>query len=814
MNKKFITLTSLIVLAIIFALTSYFVYAQTPDIRSPIMVRSAGQMIQRLGSWLFWTATTVALLMIAISGYFFVTSGGDPGKVRNAKKILISSLIGFSIIIISSGIVSLIALIVGVDIPTLPTDDSISLFSPPVENTEMLTPVEVNIDKNTSGNLYKFNTKPIYAISFKGNIGVNSPSGFVRIVLTDAQENKYLLHESRGPYDQGINSFENFCQETCVLNGIMPKSVDVEIESGTIKLEKLFVLEDYNNFKNEVKEKDNTLTYGLALMKKQERKTIQKINNYNKKRGIGWSAGETGISNYTFEQKKSLLGVQEDGVMPNLMGFEYYKGGIFELYSNSSQRIDTTTFDNSNVGFPANFDWRNQHGKNWITPVKNQNFPVPCGSCWIFATTGAIEAVANLYYNEQLGLNLSEQDILSCGSNRGCSGDALAPAVNYYQSKGITSGQCFPYAGTRVSCQNKCSNWQNYLVSGTGSARIENNAQQWKNALINKGPLTAGGFWRTGGGQYAHAMTFVGYQTTNAKETILIFKNSWGSNWGEGGYLRVKDVASGGGMLSGSGLFQFVEIWSIGTPVRIASSNNLQVKCTDADKDGYCFWGIGPKPSFRGLVPKTDTCSKDCKTEPDCDDSNPALGPWGDCLAKDPGPIPTPTPTPPTPRPTPTPIPPIPIPTPGPVPSPDVPSPECVSGQEEKCTTITCLYTACENNKCKSGLITSDGTKTCEAGGSWGPCIAPIPPSPCPIKCKKTPCLSELGNMLYLGCISDNDCKDRECFKDSDCPDVTQTMYCAVGTCQGKYKGVCKNNQCTLGEFDHNCRPDQEPCSI
>ncbi len=39
--------------------------------------------------------------------------------------------------------------------------------------------------------------------------------------------------------------------------------------------------------------------------------------------------------------------------------------------------------------------------------------------------------------------------------------------------------------------------------------------------------------------------------------------------------------------------------------------------CTDKDGDGYCNWGIGPKPT---------SCPATCKAEEDCDDSNAAIG--------------------------------------------------------------------------------------------------------------------------------------------------------------------------------------------
>lgn len=76
------------------------------------------------------------------------------------------------------------------------------------------------------------------------------------------------------------------------------------------------------------------------------------------------------------------------------------------------------------------WDWRNRHGANdpsspyfddddsgftgWITPIKNQAEPTGCGSCSAFGTFGSFEAMINLYYNQHLDLDLSEQEQLSC----------------------------------------------------------------------------------------------------------------------------------------------------------------------------------------------------------------------------------------------------------------------------------------------------------------------------------------------------------------------------------------------------------------
>jgi hypothetical protein len=59
-------------------------------------------------------AGVVALFMIIYSGFRFVTSGGDPKGVENAKKTLTWAIIGLILILLSFGIINFLSVLTGV----------------------------------------------------------------------------------------------------------------------------------------------------------------------------------------------------------------------------------------------------------------------------------------------------------------------------------------------------------------------------------------------------------------------------------------------------------------------------------------------------------------------------------------------------------------------------------------------------------------------------------------------------------------------------------------------------------------------------
>ena len=205
-------------------------------------------------------------------------------------------------------------------------------------------------------------------------------------------------------------------------------------------------------------------------------------------------------------------------------------------YSASAEReyTDIHTFDPSQV--VGAFDWSSK-----LSGVKNQG---SCGSCWAFSAIGALEPRYHLTTKkkDRVDVTFSEQQLVDCDTrSSGCNGGLMTYAFMYLQSAKFMKESDYAYTARKGTCRADAGKGVD-VVKGYKSASGSHNA------LISAGqdgPVSVavdasnwsgyrGGVFSNCGTRLNHGVTFVGYDGSAYK-----IRNSWGSGWGENGYIRL-----------------------------------------------------------------------------------------------------------------------------------------------------------------------------------------------------------------------------------------------------------------------------------
>lgn len=221
---------------------------------------------------------------------------------------------------------------------------------------------------------------PVYSLKIAGGVNLISDSSLVRIVLIDIYGNHYLVYESY-PLITHENAFDtiNSSDETTFLDGVICDSLRIDIISAFLDLDSLTLDTGYIQ---------NATVLQAQTKWEHDSVKIVIMNQRIEEENMYWRAGRTGLVEKYFSEKEMSFGAKF-----NILGFDYYKGGVYEMINNRVNTPDITDL-------VEEFDWRNRHGANnenspyydgdnnnvenrtgWITPIVDQ---YNCLSCWDF----------------------------------------------------------------------------------------------------------------------------------------------------------------------------------------------------------------------------------------------------------------------------------------------------------------------------------------------------------------------------------------------------------------------------------------------
>ncbi len=214
---------------------------------------------------------------------------------------------------------------------------------------------------------------------------------------------------------------------------------------------------------------------------------------------------------------------------------------------------------------PASVDWRNRWGWPWITTIRDQN---GCEACWVFGAVALVESMVRIEHC--VWPWISEGDVHKGLHATCCQCGNAENALDWMKNNSAADPGCFAWPITASGCSG-CGgtgggpyNAVAYTPTPDRSGRsvripsythVGSVADQ-KTWLDTVGPLVCGitvwtDFFYYGSGVYhkqatvggkpnkiegGHVMLVVGYDDTL---NCWIVKNSWGTGWGDAGYVRI-----------------------------------------------------------------------------------------------------------------------------------------------------------------------------------------------------------------------------------------------------------------------------------
>lgn len=276
-------------------------------------------------------------------------------------------------------------------------------------------------------------------------------------------------------------------------------------------------------------------------------------------------------------------------------------------------------------GLPSVFNWSDLGG---CTPVKSQG---SCGSCWAFAAIGAVEC--SVLIRDRVTVDLSEQWLVSCTDAGSCSGGWHSAAFEYLAYDGPTDPcgdggavleEYFPYVAWDKPCgcpypHDYFLNGWSFISSDGGAASVD----AIKQAIIEHGPVAVGvhvnsPFQGYSGGIFNacadgginHAVVLVGWDDDQGEEGVWYLRNSWGSGWGEGGYMRLGYGCSRVGYAAAYVDYGTPDCNGNGIPDDQDIADGTSEDCNANGRPDECdlLYGTSPDANGNGLLDECEAC--------------------------------------------------------------------------------------------------------------------------------------------------------------------------------------------------------------
>lgn len=290
--------------------------------------------------------------------------------------------------------------------------------------------------------------------------------------------------------------------------------------------------------------------------------TLGQVVSALQNRNLPWVPSETSVSALSSDELRQLLG--------NRTSPAEREAGTAVVAAANQMRALLVDFESP----PTAVDWRDQ---GYVTRVKSQSHESSrCNSCVAFATIAAIESRVNILENSpNRDYDLSEAHLFFGGCGNCCvAGWKVHQSLAFCRHAGIAWDVDFPY--TPID--------QPAPVNLQPAVRLRDYSQVFtvaerKKIIARKGPMIAsftmhedfkwyaGGIYETVAGDDLgdHSVAVIGYDDAGE---FWVCKNSWGPDWGEGGFFRIR--------YGQCGIDTVFPFWDVDPDVQPVSTDDIQ----------------------------------------------------------------------------------------------------------------------------------------------------------------------------------------------------------------------------------------------
>jgi len=306
---------------------------------------------------------------------------------------------------------------------------------------------------------------------------------------------------------------------------------------------------------------------------------VAKEYSYAAKKGYSIEVVTEKIDGYVVEKTvctRTTKGIEEKLSLEELMDMNgdklqlENKGASKDIYEIAKDNPNFTTAKST----PTSFDWRSYNEHTYIGAVRDQG---NCGSCYAFGATACAEGTYNFTtgsYDSNTS-DFSEAYIAWCLGSMpaysshfsGCDGaDYTYTELQALVDIGTIDESYFPYTdASNQSCPSAATSAPKIQYNGWYRVACSD-IEAIKTAIMTYGVVDAAVYVTTAFQNYTtgifsdsyttcssspcyntptnHAIALVGWGYDATYGDYWILRNSWGSSWGEGGYMRIKATSA------------------------------------------------------------------------------------------------------------------------------------------------------------------------------------------------------------------------------------------------------------------------------